>query len=151
MPITQNHFTNLVACMDKSELLNDSRFAETAARMENYSAYTAIVADWLQQLTTNEAMAALEAAHVPCARYLSMAEATEDPQLAHRHMIVEIEDPSGPLPVINSPFLFSRTTSGVRPWAARVGQHNREILETVLGYTSERIDALEVGGILASS
>ncbi len=151
MPITQNHFHNLVACMEKPELLDDPRFAETAARMENYTAYTAIVADWLQQLTTDEAIAALEAAHVPCARYQSMAEATEDPQLAHRNMIVEIEDPSGPLPVINSPFLFSQTTSGVRPWAARVGQHNREILGTVLGYTADRIDALEASGVLAAS
>ena len=133
MPVTQNHFTGLVAGMDKPELLADPRFAETAARMAHYTEYTAIVATWLRTLTTDEAMVELEKAHVPCARYRTMAEATEDPQLAHRNMVVEIEDPSGPLKVMNSPFLFSHTQSSVRPWAAGLGQHNHDILENCVG------------------
>ncbi len=148
MPVTQNHFTSLVASMNKPELLVDPRFAETAVRMEHYDDYTAIIASWLRTLTTDEAMVELEKAHLPCARYRTMAEATEDPQVAHRHMVVEIEDPSGPLKVMNSPFLFSHTQSSVRPWAASLGQHNHEVLKAVLNYSDDHIDQLKADGTI---
>ena len=148
MAVTQLQFTSLAGYMGKPELLTDPRFAETPERLKNYKAYTAIIADWLCDLTTDEAIAALEAAKAPCARYRSMAEATQEPQLAHRQMIVEIEDPSGPMLAMNSPFLFSETMSSVRPWSAWLGQHNQEILKTALGYTSDRIAQLEADGVV---
>ena len=96
-----------------------------------------------------EALAILDAAHIPCAKYRSVGEAADDPQLLHRGMIAETEDAAGKLRVPNSPFLFSHTQAAVQPWVAKVGQHNREILGAVLGYSTACIDQLEAGGVLS--
>lgn len=149
-PITQKHFESLVACMERPELQQDPRFATTTERLAHYQEFTAIVAAWLRLQTSEEALARLNAAHIPCATYRSVGEAAADPQVAHRNLVADIEDPAGPLRVLNSPFLFSHTHASVRPWVARVGQHNHETLATVLGYSHERIAQLEADGTLAA-
>ena len=125
-----------------------SRFAATTERLANYQAFTAILADWLQRLSSKEAMEILDAAHIPCAKYCSVGEAADDPQLLHRGMIAEAEDAAGRLRVPNSPFLFSHTQAAVQPQVATVGQHNREILATVLDYSPSCINQLESEGVL---
>lgn len=148
LPLNQKHFENLAACMERQDLLSDPRFATTTERLANYQAFTAILADWLQRLSSKEALEILEAAHIPCARYRDVGEATDDPQLLHRGMIAETEDAAGKLRVPNSPFLFSHTQATVRTQVATVGQHNREILETVLGYSASCINQLQSEGVL---
>ena len=148
LPLNQKHFESLAACMERQDLLSDPRFATTTERLANYQAFTAIVADWLRRLPSAEALASLDAAHIPCAKYRSVGEAADDPQLQHRGMIVETEDAAGKLRVPNSPFLFSHTQASVQPWVAKAGQHNREILTTVLGYSTACVDRLEAEGVL---
>ena len=92
LPLNQKHFESLAACMERPDLLTDPRFAATTERLANYQAFTAIVADWLRQLPSAEALAKLDAAHIPCAKYRSVGEAADDPQLLHRGMIAETED-----------------------------------------------------------
>ena len=48
-------------------------------------------------------------------------------------MITETNDAGGPLPVPNSPFLFSETQAAVQPWVAAVGEHNDAIFRDELG------------------
>ena len=93
-------------------------------------------------------MAILEAAHIPCARYRTVGEAAADPQLACRGMITETQDAAGRLRVPNSPFLFSHTQAAAQPWVATVGQHNREVLESALGYSVSFMEQLESDGVL---
>ena len=149
LPLNQKHFESLAACMERQDLLSDSRFATTTERLANYEAFTTIVAAWLRRLPSAEALRILAAAHIPCAKYRSVGEAADDPQLLHRGMIAETEDAAGKLRVPNSPFLFSHTQASVQPWVAKVGEHNREILATVLGYSTTCVDQLEAGGVLS--
>jgi crotonobetainyl-CoA:carnitine CoA-transferase CaiB-like acyl-CoA transferase len=41
-----------------------------------------------------------------------------------------------------SPLKFSETPAGVRGYGPFLGEHNRQILSTVLGYNEAKIDAL---------
>ena len=150
-PLTQKHFKSLVVCMGQPELLHDPRFATMTERLVHHGEFTAIVAAWLRTLTSAEALQILEEAHIPCAKYRSMGEAAALPQVAHRGMVADIEDPAGPLKVLNAPFLFSQTQASVRPWVARLGEHNHDILSTVLGYTPERLAQCEAEGIVVAS
>jgi crotonobetainyl-CoA:carnitine CoA-transferase CaiB-like acyl-CoA transferase len=151
MPLTQKHLENLAACMQQPELLHDPRFATTSARLIHYQEFMHVIGAWVRAYSSSEALARLEAAHIPCAAYRSLQEAVADPQVAHRGMLAEVEDAAGPLTVLNTPFLFSHTQASVRPWVARLGQHNGEILTTVLGYTAAQIAALEAEGSLVST
>ena len=148
LPLNQKHFESLAACMQRQDLLDDPRFAATTERLANYQAFTDILADWLRPRTSSEALALLEAAHIPCARYRTVGEAADDPQLACRGMITETRDAAGTLRVPNSPFLFSHTHAAARPWVAAVGQHNREILGSALGFSASGLDQLESDGVL---
>ena len=148
LPLNQKHFENLATCMQRQDLLDDPRFATTTERLANYQAFTDILAAWLRPLSSSEALALLEAAHIPCAKYRTVGEAVDDPQLASRGMITETPDAAGALRVPNSPFLFSHTQAAAQPWVAAVGQHNREILGSVLGYPVSRLEQLESDGVL---
>ena len=148
LPLNQKHFESLAACMQRQDLLEDPRFAATTERLANYQAFTDILAAWLRPRPSSEALALLEAAHIPCARYRSVGEAADDPQLACRGMITETQDAAGRLRVPNSPFLFSHTHAAAQSWVATVGQHNREILGSALGYSDFSLDQLESDGVL---
>ena len=84
LPLNQKHFESLAACMERQDLLSDPRFATTTERLANYQAFTAILADWLRRVPSTEALEILDAAHIPCAKYRSVGEAADDPQLLHR-------------------------------------------------------------------
>jgi crotonobetainyl-CoA:carnitine CoA-transferase CaiB-like acyl-CoA transferase len=69
----------------------------------------------------------LEAARIPCGAVNDVHAVVEHPQLAHNGLVVEVDSPVGPLPVIGSPFLVDgeRPPSGGVP---ALGEHTEEVL-----------------------
>ena len=73
----------------------------------------------------------------------------DQPTLAHRKSIVEIDDRAGATrPIAQSPYRFSQAASGVRGPAPHKGEHTDEILRAWLGLTDSEIAALTSQGIL---
>ena len=69
----------------------------------------------------------------------SFAEATQDPQIKIRNMVVEMDHPIlGKIQNIASPIKYSRTPLTIRSFAPKTGQNTEEILES-LGYSVEQI------------
>jgi crotonobetainyl-CoA:carnitine CoA-transferase CaiB-like acyl-CoA transferase len=56
-----------------------------------------------------------------------VSDVAEHPQLAHNRLVVEVDSPAGPIPVVGSPFLVDgeRGPSGPVPG---LGQHTEEVL-----------------------
>ncbi len=148
MPLSQGQFEDLVECIGRPELLADERFNTMRRRFDHYNELMAITEAWTRRHRQAEVLAALEAAHIPCAPYRTLAEAAEDPQLAHRGMQTEVVDAAGPLRVPNTPFLFSATQAAVRPEVADLGEHTRSVLGDELGLDGERIAALSAAGVI---
>jgi crotonobetainyl-CoA:carnitine CoA-transferase CaiB-like acyl-CoA transferase len=91
----------------------------------------------------------LGAAGVPCARIQAIREVVNDPQIAARGMIVEMEHPiAGKVRLPNLPFHFSKADVSPRRPAPLLGQHNREVLREVLGYSEEQVASLVGAGVL---
>ena len=62
--------------------------------------------------------------------------------LQHRGMIVEVDDrEGGTRPMADSPYRFSQARSGVRGPAARLGEHNREVLADWLALQGPEIES----------
>jgi len=96
-----------------------------------------------------DALGHLEAAGVPCARVQTIREVVNDPQIAARGMIVEMEHPiAGKVRLPNMPFHFSNADVSPRRPAPLLGQHNREILKDLLGYSEAKVASLEQAGVL---
>lgn len=94
----------------------------------------------------------LEAAGVPCAPVVPILDALTGPLAKERSLLVEVDDRrGGTRPLVRSPARFSESRNEIRGRAARRGEHNREVLASVLGYDDDRIRALEDQGILSAA
>ena len=73
----------------------------------------------------------------------------EQPTVAHRGAIVDIDDRAGGLrPITQSPYRFSGARSGVRGPAAHRGVHNGEVLREWLGLSDAAVAALAANGVM---
>ncbi|MBN1190448.1 MAG: CoA transferase [Dehalococcoidales bacterium] len=108
------------------------------------------ITEWVQSFdSVHEAVAKLNEADVICSPILTLREASENPHFVAHNMTQEVDDPEyGKVKVINSPFHFSHTESGLRGSYPKLGEHNRELIESLLGYTAEDIDRLQESGVM---
>ena len=102
-------------------------------------------------MTKTEALNYLLGYGVPVAEIYSVKELVNDPHLIDRGMFTEVEHPkAGTIKVTNFPVKFSETPGEIRTATPLLGQHNEEILSTVLGYTTEQIQKLEKQGVIST-
>jgi crotonobetainyl-CoA:carnitine CoA-transferase CaiB-like acyl-CoA transferase len=131
-------------------LAADVRFHSLAGRNAHRKELLPRVQEWvLAQPSRKECVAALDAAGVPCAPVQRIDEVVADPQVRARGMLFEQEHPVlGHITMPNVPFTFSDVDVTPRRPAPLLGEHNREILTTTLGYSQADVEALEQDGVL---
>ncbi|MGA0840836.1 MAG: hypothetical protein ACO3P1_13185 [Pseudomonadales bacterium] len=96
--------------------------------------------------------AAMERMNLAWGRVRGAETLREQPTIRYRRSIVDIDDRAGSTrPIVQSPYRFSESRSGVRGAAAHQGEHNAPVLAQWLGYDSERIDALTACGVLRTA
>jgi crotonobetainyl-CoA:carnitine CoA-transferase CaiB-like acyl-CoA transferase len=139
------------ACMalGRPALADDPRFATRDARLRNADAQRTEFASILKTMTSADAISALEAADVPCARVLSRQEVFADPQVLHNQVIVEeIHPTAGRIRTAKPPAKFSATPTQLRSHAPGKGEHTDEILRE-LGFRDPDIEKLRSKDIVA--
>ena len=130
-------------------LASDKRFATLAERLANQDELDAIVSEWTRERENGEAETLLQARGVAAHAVQDSAEALRDPQLVHRGHFVELEhEIHGTTTVEGSRFRLSRTPAKIEHSAPTFGQHNFHVLETILGYNTDRIADLAAAGVL---
>lgn len=73
----------------------------------------------------------------------------EQPTLAARNMLVDIDDRAGGTrPIANSPYRFSNATAGIRGPAAHRGEHNAAVLADWLDLGLDTIEEMQTTGLL---
>jgi crotonobetainyl-CoA:carnitine CoA-transferase CaiB-like acyl-CoA transferase len=134
----------------RADLADDPRFRTNRDRVANREALLAILEDLFQTKTTDEWVTLLDRAGIPNAPVNTIADVVDDPQVAHRHMIVDIPHPTiAGLRAPASPLKLSHGPSSVRRHPPATGEHTTEILRE-LGYTHEDIADLEACGAVKS-
>jgi crotonobetainyl-CoA:carnitine CoA-transferase CaiB-like acyl-CoA transferase len=108
---------------------------------------------WLMSLSgTDAADAILRENHIPHAPVLTVEEAMAHPHLRERRTVRTIHDRIlGDFQVPGFPLRFSGFPDELDLEAPFLGEHNRRILTTHLGYSEERIAQLERDGVLHSA
>ena len=135
--------------LGRPELANDPRFATRDARLQNADAQRSEFAATLETMLTDDALLALEAADVPCARVVSRQEVFEDPQVLHNDIIISETHPTaGQIRTAKPPAKFSKTPTALTRHAPGKGEHTDEILRQ-LGLESSEIDELRKQNIVA--
>jgi CoA:oxalate CoA-transferase len=135
----------LVGVMERPELAQDPRFKTSDLRRQNWRALREILGEWLDGFSSVDvALEVLEKARVPCAPVLFPAEVVASPHLAERGFFPSLPHPGrGSVRVTASPYhLDGKPVQPQRPAAYRVGEHTRDVLAGLLGYSEERVTAL---------
>ena len=149
----QKFFENFISTLAKEDtslqdLLSDSRFVNSTKRFENKEALYNILDQVFLTRTSDEWIKMLEKADIPCAKIKSFEEAFQDPQIALRNMIVEIDHPSaGKIKTLGNPIKTSSLNFKYGP-SPVLGQHNLSIMTQILGYTTAEIAEFQNNGII---
>jgi crotonobetainyl-CoA:carnitine CoA-transferase CaiB-like acyl-CoA transferase len=108
-------------------LLADERFAANEGRVAHRDELETLLEEAFAARPAAEWLERLEAARIPCGAVNDLRDIVEHEQLAHNGLVVEVDSPAGPIPVVGSPFLVD----GERPHSGGVpalGEHTAEVL-----------------------
>jgi crotonobetainyl-CoA:carnitine CoA-transferase CaiB-like acyl-CoA transferase len=132
----------LFEAMGVPELIADPRFNSVPARSKNIDAVYATLTHGMKQRTTEEWLAELRPADIPCGKANGLDDLFTDPYLRETGYFEAYEHPiEGNVVIPAIPARFSKTPPNVhRPWPA-LGEHSREILAEA-GYLAAEIDEI---------
>lgn len=149
--IMDSLWRRLAKAIGQEQLIDDPDLHNDLQRFENRDKIDPLVAEWTAQRTTDEVIAAMEDARIPCAKYLELDEVSKDPHVQARNMIeyIDMEEPGlENLPICGIPIKLSKTPGSVETRAPRVGEHNNDIYGDLLGYGASFISELKDGDII---
>ncbi len=135
--------------MGEPEWLADPRFATDLSRGEHAALISERMGRWCAGRSTEEAVAILGAAKIPCGPVLSAQQALDHPQVQAMGLATPLDYPGlpKPAPVGRVPLDMSVTTGGIRRRAPLLGEHTAQLLGD-LGYTTDEIAALRTRHVI---
>ena len=143
-------FRDLVNVLGLPDMAEDPRFALSADRSDNREAMFARINPAIAQWKSDELLAALEAAKLPCGKINTVPQALVQPQTVARELVQEISRDDGtPVRFVGFPAKLSASPASYRLAPPRSGQDTRAVLREVLGLDDEKIDAMATAGVIA--
>ena len=146
-PSTLKTWASLCRVLDLEELLEDPRFATNDLRREKRAELNRIIGERIKTGTREQWIEKLNAAGVPTGPVNNLDQAFNDPQVAHQEMILESDQPSGPVGMTGFPVKLSATPARIRRPSPQTGEHSQEILRE-LGYGEEEIARLKEAKVI---
>jgi benzylsuccinate CoA-transferase BbsF subunit len=132
-----------------SPQLEDGVFADRDSRRRHQDRLDAVIETWTSQREPEEVAAALQAAGVAASPVLGAPALARDRHLLEREIFCEVEHPViGRSKVVGPPWRFDGERPTIDGPAPLLGQHNRYVLEEVLGLSTAEIARLEEAGAL---
>ena len=129
-------------------LLDDPRFVDSKTRIANKEAVNAALSEAFSKDTAAHWAKKIGARGVPISRVNTIAEAIEDPQLAHRGTLVDVPPPQGfddPVRLVGSPHRAISDGPRIDRPPPGLGEHGAEVLGG-LGFTATEIEDLVAAG-----
>jgi crotonobetainyl-CoA:carnitine CoA-transferase CaiB-like acyl-CoA transferase len=141
--------TRLFNVMGRPELNDHPHFVNNMARLANADEVDAVVAEWAAGMKRDELMTLLVDAEVPVAPVADMADLSDDPHLAERGAIEEVDDDElGPVRMPAVLPRLSATPGSIRHAGLPQGAATDEIYSELLGLDETEMDRLREGGII---
>jgi crotonobetainyl-CoA:carnitine CoA-transferase CaiB-like acyl-CoA transferase len=135
--------------MGMEHLLVDERFDSMEKLIVNIDEFKGLVAGEYLKHTTEDVMAKMKEADVPCARCLNRDEVLAQEQLSANESVTTMDHPiMGNMRVVKAPPRFGGESLEPGGPSPSHGQHTREVLES-FELDAERIDGMFEGGFVS--
>lgn len=140
---TEKFWENFVIAIDRREWLTDYRFKHNEDRVRHKEILIKLINDVLKTHTVSEWSEIFEKHDIPHAPILNVGEALNHPQVWERGLIKKVEHPEyGSIKYVGSPIRYSNKALENDLPPPKLGEHTKEVLKEVLGYSNEEIDNL---------
>jgi formyl-CoA transferase len=135
---------------ERPDLGADARYLKAADRVRNREGLVPIVRALVKTRTRDDWMARLEAVGgVPAGAIRTVGEVCESDLLKARGMIAEMEHASaGTVRAVKNAVHLSGTPLDAYAAPPRLGEHTREVLTGLLGYSAAEVEALAGEGVV---
>ncbi len=135
--------------IDREDLINHPLFKTNPLRTEHRSELITIIDKEMAKRTRAEWCEIFDEAELPYSPINNIKEIAEDPNIAHRKMLVEIDQPrAGKMRIVGSPLYLSATPGEVYAPAPLLGEHSEWILTELLGYEADEITRMKKENII---
>lgn len=136
----------------RPDLIDHPRYNDNTKRAQNRHELIEIIEAWLQaQESDAESIRILEENRLPVAPILSVEQACRHPHLLERETVRWVEDRTlGRFLIPGMPLRFSAFPGHLDLEAPFLGEHNAQVLREHLGYSADKIAALQTNGVLVS-
>jgi len=133
----------------REDLTDDPKYKTNPLRTRNKKDLITILDVEMAKKTTGEWEDIFEDAGLPYSPINNIKDICEDPHIAHRKMLVEIDQPGiGKMKIAGSPIRLSETPGEVYAPAPLLGQPSEDILKEILEYSREEISSLKEEGVI---
>ena len=140
----EKFWEKLCTILGVEHLVNDPRFSANDRRRENKKELLPILEHIFLEKTSAEWLKLASEEGIPSALVNTVDKVISDPQLLARNMLVEVDHPSyGKVKILGNPVKMSGFTEETFTAAPTLGEHNKEILSELLGYSQDKIDNLK--------
>jgi formyl-CoA transferase len=142
-------YQKFVEAGGRPELASDPRFATNPLRVKNRDTLVPLLAEMAATKPRDEWIDLLEARGVPCGPINDVGEVFDNPQVRARGVAIELAHPAaGKVKLVRSPMKMSATPATSDKAPPLLGQHTDEVLQEVLGKSSDEIAALRAKGVV---
>jgi formyl-CoA transferase len=143
-------FRRLCAAMGEPELADDPRYATHVERGVRQAELDERIERWTSSRSVAEVEAAMIEHAIPAGGIFKGAEMLADPHFQARESIIEVDHPRwGRFPMQNAFPRLSACPTGFRTIAPQtIGEHNDEVLGSLLGLSHARVAGLRDEGVI---
>lgn len=125
--------------------MEDAKGLNVMQRIANRESLLPRVREAVRSRTLQEWLQIMEGKDIPYSDLPGIAEALKDPQVQHRHMVVEVGEGERRMRQLGSPYKLSSTPPRFELPPPRLGEHTEELLLEA-GYSREKISRMREEG-----
>jgi len=142
-------FRRLAAVMGQPDLATDDRYATHGARGQSMNELDGMIAQWSCAIAADDLLVLLHEGGVPAGRIFRAKDMFADPQFAARDAIVKLAHPDlGEFAMHNVFPRLSETPGRVQHVGPKLGEHNQEIYQDLLGISDDELSSLSASGVI---
>ncbi|MFQ5880836.1 MAG: CaiB/BaiF CoA transferase family protein [Dehalococcoidia bacterium] len=142
------YWPRLCQAIDRHDLMEDPRFADPKARIDNAEELRALLEEVFRQRRRDEWVETFAQHEVPAGPVYEYAEVAQSPQVWANGYLTEVEHPRfGQVQMVGIPVHLGETPGRVPGPAPELGQHTEEILRS-LRYSVEEIQQLREESVI---